>query len=268
MAPTERFDTLVMAGRRSADDPLADATGAAHRALLDIQGQPMLERVVETLRRCERIGRITVSIDAPELLSDLPRMSRWIADDVVRVVKSESSPSRSVLAALTGHESGGVLVTTADHALLDERMLDHFLGESAESEATVSVALVAATAIRERFPEAKRTYLKFRGESYSGANLFAFRLPEGLAAVEFWKRAEGFRKQPWRMIGTLGLGTLILFALGRLDLQQAFARASAAIGAEVRPVEMPFAEAAVDVDKLSDLELVNEILSKRGAAAS
>jgi hypothetical protein len=54
----------------------------------------------------------------------------------------------------------------------------------------------------------------------------------------------------------------------RLDLAAAFERVSKVIGVEARAIEMPMAEAAVDVDKISDLELVNQIFAEREASPS
>jgi GTP:adenosylcobinamide-phosphate guanylyltransferase len=261
---SQRYRALVLAGRRSADDPLARAAGAPHRALLDVAGTPMLERVIETLIASSRVGAITLSIDAPELLSDVPGLAKRIAEGELRVLKSADSPSRSVLAALretSSESSDPLLVTTADHALLSDEMIVHFLRAADRSDADLAVGLVSATHLRARFPEAQRTYLHFRGESYSGANLFALRSEAASRAVEFWTRAEQFRKQPWRLVSTFGPLTLLLFLLRRLDLDAALRRASRVVGVRIRAIELPFAEAAIDVDKLSDLELVNQILS-------
>jgi hypothetical protein len=122
---------------------------------------------------------------------------------------------------------------------------------------------VSASTIFKRFPQAERTLLRFRGGAYSGANLFAFQTEAGFRAVEFWRRVEQQRKSPWRLVSQFGLLTLILFVLRRLTLQAGFERASRVVGARVRAIELPFAEAAIDVDKISDLELVHEILGKR-----
>ena len=59
--------------------------------------------------------------------------------------------------------------------------------------------------------------------------------------------------------------SLLLFALGRLDLDAAFDRVSRAAKARVRPVRLPFPEAAIDVDRPADLALVSRILSRREA---
>jgi hypothetical protein len=55
----------------------------------------------------------------------------------------------------------------------------------------------------------------------------------------------------------------LLFLLRRLDLDAAFERVSRAMGALVRPVQLPFPEAAIDVDRASDLTLAERILAER-----
>jgi GTP:adenosylcobinamide-phosphate guanylyltransferase len=255
----------VLAGSREPNDPLAVAMGVPCRALLDIRGQPMVERVLRCLLDIPCIDRIAVSIDEPQLLEQSPRIAQLVSSQGERLVvrRSASSPSRSVLAALDELRAGEqLLVTTADHALLTRDMVEHFLTCTAAGGADVGVALVASRLLRARFPEAKRTYLPFRGERYSGANLFAFMSPEARRAAEFWTRAEQLRKSPWRLVSVFGPVTLALFLARRLDLRAAFERASRVIGARIQPIEMPSAEAAVDVDKLSDLELVLKILEQ------
>lgn len=223
----------------------------------------MLERVVACLEQCPEIASVSVWIDAPEVLQQFPGLARRIDAGDIRVLPAEGSPSRTVLAALDAVGDGPALVTTADHALLTPALVGHFLAGAERTDADLAVGLVSETVLRVRFPEAERTYLPFRGERYSGANLFAFRTPTARRAVEFWTRAEQFRKRPWRLVSLFGPISLVLFALRRLDLEAALLRASKIIGARVRPVELDEAEAAVDVDRISDWRLVNEILAKR-----
>ncbi|MBC8036663.1 MAG: MobA-like NTP transferase domain containing protein, partial [Rhizobiales bacterium] len=53
------------------------------------------------------------------------------------------------------------------------------------------------------------------------------------------------------------------FLAGTLDLDTALAIVSRKLGLQVSAVFMPFAEAAIDVDKPADKELVEIILAKR-----
>jgi hypothetical protein len=150
-------------------------------------------------------------------------------------------------------------VTTADHALLSPEIVARFVADADATGADLAFGLVSETVIRARFPGTKRTYLRFRDGGYSGANLFLFRTPRARQAAAFWVRAERLRKRPWRLVAVFGPLSLALFLLRRLDLDQALARASRAIGARVAAVRLPFPEAAVDVDKPADLALAREL---------
>lgn len=259
---------IVLAGRRSTDDPLARAAGAPHRALLEIAGEPMLVRVVKLLAARTTIDQILINIDEPALLDDIGALASLRESGRVEIMKSTDSPSRSVLESLEWSDlkAGPVLVTTADHALLDDDMLDAFLGDSEKTDADLTLALVSRTTIETRFPETRRTYLRFRDGDYSGANLFLFRSEEAARAATFWRRVESQRKQPWRLARAFGYGSLLLFLTRRLDLASAFDRVSTTIGTRVRAVPIEIAEAAIDVDKFEDLELVRRILADRGNA--
>jgi GTP:adenosylcobinamide-phosphate guanylyltransferase len=261
------FSALVLAGRRGPQDPLAVGHGVSHRALLPVAGVPMLVRVLRTLRAAG-IVRLHVSIDAPELLDALPELAAWRREGVLRIHPSESSPSRSVAAVLAEPDVLPCLVTTADHALLTPAMVEHFLAEVCATDADMFVGMVAERVVRAQHPESQRTYLRLRGEAWSGANLFAFRNARARLAADFWVRAERFRKQPWRLVASIGPSLVLLYALRRLDLASALERGSRVIGARIRPIAMPQAEAAIDVDHESDLVLAERILRAREAGAA
>jgi len=260
--PVRGYAALVLAGRRGDDDPLAAAADAPHRALLDIHGIPMLERVLRTLVATPCIGEIVVSIDQRQLLDSCPGIvALRKANDRIVIVDSANSPSRSVLEVLDGGSpEQPLLVTTADHALLTVEMIESFLSRAESRGGDVAVGLVPSRVLRARFPDAIRTYLRFADERYSGANLFAFLTPPSRKAAQFWTRSESFRKRPWRLVATFGLRPLYLFLTRRLDLEAAFEEVSGRIGIRVHPVVIEQAEAAIDVDKLADLDLVRRIL--------
>ena len=263
------FNALVLAGRRDSENPFAEVQAETHRALLDVVGVPMLVRVVRALRASSSVDRIAVSIDDQSAFEAVPELHKLEAGGEITRHASLPSPSRSVQDSLNNHWLGDrVIVTTADHALLTPKIIDHFAACADQSDADLTVGVVAESVLRATYPSTTRTYLRFRDGGYSGANLFAFRSQQALHAAEFWVRAEAFRKQPWRLASAFGPMTLLLFALRRLSLEQALERASGAIGCRIRAVPLPFAEAAIDVDRPSDLDLVSEILSARGETAS
>jgi len=260
-----RFDVLVLAGRRDPNDELARATGAPHRVLLEIAGEPMLVRVLTTLACHPAVANLLVCSDSGDLLGQVPQLANMIAQRRVEPIEAAASLSRSVLTGIdllaARDASRPLLVTTADHALLDHEMLDFFFEAATRSQADLVLGLVPESVVARRFPDVQRTYLPFRDERYSGANLFAFMTPAARKAAVFWQRAENDRKHPWKMVRHFGVLPSLRFALRRLRLAEAFRHVSKTVGARIEAVSIPIAEAAVDVDKLSDWKLVNQILA-------
>ena len=259
---------LVLAGRRAGgDDALARGRGVTHRALLPVHGVPMLLRVVRALSAAERVSAVHVSMHDPDCVRSVRELAAAVEEGRLVLHDAAESPSASVLDVLTTDPATPWLVTTADHALLTAEMVDHFADAADASGADLGVGFVARSLLHRAYPETTRTYLRLRDESWSGANLFAFRTARSHRAADFWRRAERFRKQPWRLVAAIGPSLLLGYATGRLDLDAALARASQRIGAEVRAVRMPVAEAAIDVDRESDLDLATAILAARGPSA-
>lgn len=256
------WTALVLAGSRGPTDPVASHCGVRHKALAPVAGVPMLARVLKSLTGSPNIGRIVLCVDAPDILKELPEAAALADQGRLSTVPAGSSPSISVGAALRSLAAPyPLLVTTADHPLLTAAMVDHFC--AAATEGDVAVALAAATLVRRKYPGAVRTFYRLGRESYSGCNLFAFRTPHAARAAEFWAEMERHRKRPWRLIAAIGPATFLRFALELLDLRTAERLLSDRLGMTVRLIELPFAEAAIDVDKPADLSLAEAILADR-----
>lgn len=257
---------IILAGSRGPADPVAQAAGVSHKAFALVAGRPMLERVAEVLLDLPWLAQVAVVIERPELVTAHPPFAAALAAGRLVVLPAAPSPSRSVATALEalGPAAYPALVTTADHPLLTAQMATHFW-QSVAADADVAVGLARAEVILAAYPQTQRTWLRFRGGRYSGCNLFALKTPAAAGAVAFWRQVEAERKKPWRMIRLLGPVVLLRFLLGRLSLAQALARMGHLTGARLAAVDMPFAEASIDVDKASDLTLAEAILAQRGA---
>ncbi|QIG46531.1 NTP transferase domain-containing protein [Nordella sp. HKS 07] len=255
------WNVVVLAAGRGPDDPMAKAYRVTHKCLVEVGGEKMLARVVRTLDAHPAVKSIGVVIETRELLVEAlgPLAGK------VSFLSPQESAARSALAAVKGDPQFPWLITTGDHPLLTTDMLDYFFTEAAGYDADLSAGLASAETILARFPEAKRTFLKFGRDRVSGCNLFALTSDRALAALAFWHDLEKNRKKPWRLIGAFGPVALLRFATGMLTLESAFALASRRLRLTARPVLMPFAEAAVDVDKPEDKELAEKILAERRA---
>ncbi len=249
---------IILAAGRGPDDPMAKAFGVEHKCTLPLAGKPMLHWVLEALRRSRLKKPFVVVIDNPAVIP--------IQVDVDTLPAKSSAPA-SAIAALQHIQSYPTLITTGDHPLLTSVMVNHILDASDATTADVCVGLATAETINAAYPETKRTYFNLGGTRVSGCNLFAVKSAEGLKLLERWQDLERDRKKPWKLVSAFGVMPIVWFAFGILTPDRAFGHISRKLGIKVVPIFLPFAEAAIDVDKPSDHELAEKILKRRLAPA-
>ena len=250
---------LVLAGSRGPGDPMASALGVEHKAFISVAGTPMLLRVVAALAEVPAVARIVICIETPGLLDALPGLTAACKGKPLETLAAAASPSRSVSAALLAVGTP-LLVTTADHALLQAEWVEYFL-QHQPAGVDATAALAPAAVVTAAAPHTQRTFLRFADGHYSGCNLFYFATARSAELARLWVQVEALRKQPVKMLRLLGLSYALRYQLGWLKRSSALARLGVlAQGAKVAAVELPFGRAAIDVDKMSDFELVERLL--------
>lgn len=240
---------IILAGQRPGPDALCDHAGVAFKADIPVGGIPMVDRVAAALRGAK--------VAEPFSLSGYPKDR-----DGFDLVKGGRGPADSALMAALGGPFP-VLLTTCDHALLTSEMVEIFIQGSQASRADFTVGLATETVIQSAYPATKRTYLRFADQAVSGCNLFYLANDRALEAIRFWQTAQDFRKDPLKLAKTVGLGLGLKYASGRLTLGGAFEAVSKKLHMTAQPILLPFAEAAIDVDKPADLALVEDIIAAR-----
>jgi HAD superfamily phosphoserine phosphatase-like hydrolase len=256
-----KWSVIVLAGQRPGIDPLAGMFSQESKACVPLMGKPMASWVIETLLATPQIGNIVVLAQNREMVGALG-LTELIDNDRVTFAKSIGGISQSI-AHVVGKAplDWPVLITTADHPLLTVDMVSTFIEGAGVSD--IAVAAVERRTLLQRYPMSKRTWLKFRGGAYSGANLFALRSPETLKALELWAQAEQDRKKAFKLFWHFG-PRLALRAITRsITFPSALHRAGRKLGLNASLVLLPQAEAAIDVDKISDHQQAELILSER-----
>lgn len=254
LAASMQWTAIILAGQRPGTDPLAAHFGETYKALVPLDGAPMLTHVLATLKSCPQIGRIVILGQEPLILAAA-------AGDTAEIRRSNDGISSSLKAVM---DAGDVplpwLVTTADHPLLTREMIAEFLDKSSGD---LSVGMVERQAMLTQFPRAQRTWLKFADGAWSGANLFAFANDNVRGALDLWAQAEKDRKQAWKLFVHFG-PWLALRALTRtIGLGDAFAKAGRRLGLTATLVPLSDPVAAIDVDKPADHALALQIMAQR-----
>ncbi len=252
-----KWTALVLAGSRPGRDEFAECHGTDLKALIPVCGVAMVVRPVRALLAADMISQVRVLAQQREriaaVLPDHPKLSVAVSGETI------AATLEAILA--DPQTSFPLLVTTADHALLDVEMISGFC--SAAAGADVAIGLVEKRALDARLPQTRRTWIRFRGGAYSGANLFALGSRNAAKGVALWRSVEQDRKKGWRMIAALGPAVLIGAVLRLRTLDQTLASIGKRLGLTVRKVELANPLAAVDVDKPADHALVSDILEGR-----
>lgn len=263
MNKTHQFTAIVLAADRTAHDPVAIRTGVACKAIAPIYGTPMIIRVLDALEASEMVKTIIICGPPKSAIPGCPELEKRIASGRVIWLPNLDSPSRSADSGLMHIDPDApVLLTTADHALLTSSIVQYFLGESQKADSDATVGAVKYEDVAAAFPGVKRTVIRLREGGVCGCNLYAFLNRRGRGLVSFWQRAEELRKRPWLLIAQVfGPMAVISYLLGTLTLDKALGVVSAKTGIKVRPVFLPYPQAAVDVDKVEDMLLAESVLA-------
>jgi GTP:adenosylcobinamide-phosphate guanylyltransferase len=247
------WHAVILAAGRGPDDPMAKAFKVAHKCTIAIAGKPMLQWVIEALKKTHIEKPYIVVIDKPDVISDPD----------IKVLAAEKSAPASAIVAIESLKQFPVLITTGDHPLLTPAMINHMITSTAQTTADVLVGLATEQTINAAYPTTRRTYFNLGDVKVSGCNLFVVKTPAGLKLLERWQHLEQNRKMPWKLIAAFGLKPILFYLTGQMTATRAFSFVSNSLGIKVEPAFLPFAEAAIDVDKPSDHELAESILKSR-----
>jgi CTP:molybdopterin cytidylyltransferase MocA len=261
--PPPSFTAIVLAADRTPGDPVARAAGVSCKALAPVEGRPMLFRVLDALEASTLVSSCILCGPPAPVIDREPLLRQRLASSGLTWLPPQATPSTSAASAL-GSIPGEmpVLLTTGDHALLTPPMVDHFCREAFSSGCDLVAALAPYALIMKNYPGMRRTRTRFSDGPFCGCNLFAFLTSAGRSAADLWRQVEKERKRPLKMIGRLGWIAVLRYLLGRLCLKDGLRLVSARMGIKVGAVILPFAEAAVDVDSVSDWHFAQAIASR------
>lgn len=252
-----KYTAIVLAGSRRGRDLFAEQFGNDIKALIAVGGEPMVRRPVRALLASRNVSEVVVLSQAPDRIAAVIPGSWRVA-----MRQSRGTIAETMLEICNDPAiRWPLLVTTADHALLDTAIVDEFCEGAAGAD--LAVGVVEKDVLMRRFPNSERTWLKFRGGAYTGANLFALRSAKVTPAIELWRSVEQDRKKGWRVIASVGPLVLLGALLRLLSIDNVLARLGRKLGLTIKAVRLSNPVAGVDVDKPVDHTLVEDILSGR-----
>ncbi|MGZ3508303.1 MAG: NTP transferase domain-containing protein [Vulcanimicrobiaceae bacterium] len=247
---------VVLAGGPS-DDLAALTPGAANKAFVSIGGVPLVKRTLQALRATPGIGRIIVV--APPQTHAEPALA--LADECRADGRKIRESLANGLAGLPPDQD--VLISASDLPILTTVAISDFVARATAANADLTYGCVEKRTHMARFPDVPHTWARLRDGTYCGGGFITIKPRIFPALSNFIEQLGHARKNPLQLASLFGWDVLLKFAVGRLTISDAEARASRILHAPVRAVVSPYAETAVNVDRISDVELAEKLIATR-----
>lgn len=255
------MDALVLAGGSAKG--LEAAGEAASKALVEINGKPMLAYILDALKGSDNINRITVTV--PSSVRNISCL-----DQVDRVVNTDGDLAENFYAGLKGVDANDpnskskILFVTADIPLLTSQAVDDFIMRCQEIDAGIYYPIISKALIDDKYPQVERTYMTIREGKFTGGNLFLFDRRVASRNKELLREVSSARKSVLKLVRILGPSFIIKFIFHWLTIRELENKISELVGARGVAVPTQYVEVSIDVDKMSDLEMVRAELAKGG----
>lgn len=246
------MDALVLAGGPH-DQLAAHTPGAPNKAFVKINGATLVERTLRALRDSAGVGRIVVVAPPPAHGSTALTLADEVRPDGVRIRDSLRS-------GLAGSDpDADLLISASDLPVLTPQAIDDYIARAKAANADLTYGCLEKSVHMAAFPEAPHTWAHLRGGDYCGTGFITMKPRVWPALERVIEQLGEARKNPLKLASLFGWRILWRYALKRLTIAQAEARASYVIGAPVRAIVSPYAEIGINVDRLSDIALAEKL---------
>ncbi len=257
------MDAIVIAGGTPGpEDPLYPFTQGRPKALLELEGRPMLQWVVDALEGSARVEHVVVIGPGPEFGLRFGS-------------KTLSQPDQGGMIAniLSGLETVQRLSPGATHTLLSSgdipaitpEMVDWRVATVEAAGADLDYAVVERQTMDRVFPGSRRSFTHLKETEVCGGDLNGLSV-NAVCDKPLWDSLVASRKNALKQAALIGYDVLLLALLRRLTLQDAERRVSRNLRLRAHVSLCPYAEVGMDVDKPHQLEMVRRHLHARGAA--
>lgn len=245
------MNAVILAG-----DSQSDVAGISvpNKALLTICGKPMIEYVVDALYKSSFISNISI-VGPVELLKDC------LGYKVDYYVEDEGSFFENLNSGIQPFiDDKEVIIAASDIPMLTHEVVDDFINCCLQQKADLCYPIVEKSVNQNKFPGFERTYVKLKEGVFTGGNILCINPAVLGTCHDFTLKFMEYRKKPWKSARLLGLDFLTMLALGVLPIFKIEQRFSELLNIKAAAIISSFPELANDVDKPSDVEMVEKYL--------
>jgi GTP:adenosylcobinamide-phosphate guanylyltransferase len=255
------LDAVILAGGKlGTDDPLYDESVNGSRSLIDLFGKPMAQWVINALDGASSVAELYLIGLPADCGLKAAKPLHFLEDqgDMVDNIRY------GVLQSYKDHpERTKALIVSADIPAVQPHMIDWFASQIADDpQQMIYYNVVTQQTMEARFPNANRSYVRFKDVSVCGGDLNA--VDKTVFAVErpMWQELTDARKHPLKQAGMIGFDTLLLIALRLITLEATVKRVCKRLDLEAKAYYCPYAEMGMDADKPHQLAILRRHLQE------
>ncbi|MDI9419447.1 MAG: NTP transferase domain-containing protein [Firmicutes bacterium] len=248
-----QVDAIVLAGAKN-DGKLREVSSSPYEALIPINGRPMVNYVIDALKGSAQIRRIVVV--------GYPEFKGQIDDDAVLLECGESLVENIEIGLNYLGTENHVLVVTSDIPMLASAAVDDFLARCQGQSQDLFYPIVSKDANEAVYPGVARTYVKLKDGTYTGGNMVLVAPKFVQGSKQVIQRVVVLRKKPFDIVKLLGFRILVKFIFRCLRIAEVERRVKHLFGINATAVITSYPQIGTDVDKPSDWELAQRVLSQ------
>lgn len=258
------MDVIVMAGGMPGQkDALYAATQGGYKAMLEVAGKPMIQWVLDALSKSPSVQRVAVVGLPPLTALDCEKPLVMLANTGEMV---ENVRAGAVELSRHNPDGGKVLILPADIPAVTAEMVEWLVAQIEASNHDLYGFVLNRKDVEALNCNEQRVFAHLKDAEVCLADAAGL-MTSFANQVEhpLWKKMIEARKSPTRQAALLGYDVLFLLMLRQLKLKEAEAAINRRLGVDATAILCPYAELALDVDRPRDLEVLNDLLSKRAA---
>lgn len=245
---------VTAGGLPQPDEPLYALTQGKTKALLDMNGRTMLERVIDALQATQNIDEIIVVGLGSDLGMTFQRPVHHLPDQgsMIRNVKA----GIDWLVKTYPDTSDRVVIASSDVPTITAAQIDDFITSCKPWDKSLYYIFATKDVIEKRFPHSNRTYVKLKGMEIAGGDVLIADSSLSVGNDDLFEALTNARKHAWQLARIVGFGLLFKLLLRQVTLKDIEDAAFRLVGKPAKIMLTTHAELAMDADKPAQVELL------------
>lgn len=232
---------MITAGGRLSTDA-ATRFGTDVKALVRINGKPMIATVVDALRATPGIGRIVVVG---------PSAARSAANGVDQWIDEFPTGEENLIAAVGAAKTERIVMSASDLPFVTPASYAGLI-EKTGADVDAGYPVFGRDEFLRAYPRGRKHFAKLADGEWTGASAFVLNRTPLARDDRMIRRAFGARKSLFALASLLGPALLVKFLFKTLTIADVERRAESLLRAKVRAVRGADPALAMDCDNAAD----------------